>query len=275
MADLVELLAGQLERPREVTVQVEEYLNGVHGVDSTAIGSFLVKTLPGLEDDDHDLILSPLFTPRLSDQAIFAEVLGSESVPRKDWPLLVRQLAERPVRGHFVTSDRQTHVVPLREVTIERYVYRLRLDGQIPPDLMELLERVSPKPDQPLMKAVARRAIWEDAKRKEILVRYLSSASSNFQLADALYLLDTVESYKPSDHQHLLTMIPAWQERLRHEIDTAAEPRPFFTGQTQSEHGGDRDQRRLDEKRLEEKRREMEILNRLQHALGTSQDERP
>ena len=275
MADLVELLAGQLERPRAVTVQVEEYLNGVHSVDSNAIGSFLVKTLPGLEDDDHDLILSPLFTPRLSDQAIFADALGSESVPRKDWPLLVRQLVERPVRGHFVTSDRETHVLPLREVTIERYVYRLRLDGRIPPDLMELLERVSPKPDQPLMKAVARRAIWEDARRQEILIHYLSSASSNFQLADVLYLLDTVESYKPADRQHFLTMIPAWQERLRHEIDTAADARPFFAAMTQSEHGGDRDQRRVDEKRLEDKRREMEILNRLQQALGTSQDVRP
>jgi hypothetical protein len=35
------------------------------------------------EDYEHDLILSPLFTPKLPDRAIFAEVLGRESAPRE------------------------------------------------------------------------------------------------------------------------------------------------------------------------------------------------
>jgi hypothetical protein len=266
MTGLVETLVAELERPRNVTDQVAEYLNGYYGVDSGAIGAFLTETLSGLEDDDHDLILSPLFTPRLADQARFAGALGGESYPRKDWPALIRQLSERPVRGRFVTSDGAVHTAPLREVTLERYVHRLRLEGSIPPALMDLLERVSPEADRPTMKAVARRAIWEDEKRREILTRYLSSAA--FRLSDAIYLLEITESYKPATADHLLAMIPAWQARLQHEIDTAGDPRPFFTPQTQSEHGGDRDQRRLDEKRREDRVEELAVLNRLVHALS-------
>ena len=270
---LVELLAAQLERPRNITVQVAEYLTGAYDVDRDALGAFLAERLPELEDDDHDLILSPLFTPRLADQAIFADFLGGQPVPREQLPALTRQLADRPTRGQLVTSDGQVHAIALREVTIQRYVHRLRLEGSIPDRVLGLLESVAPAADWPLMKALARRTIWEGGERRNILTRYLTSVGAvydrAFRLSDATYLLDIVESYKPADIDRLLALIPAWQERLRHEIDTASDPRPFFSPQTQGEHGGDRDQRRLDEKRVDEKREELAVLGRLQQILAS------
>ena len=265
MTSLTELVAAQLERPRDITVQVAEYLNGAYDVDRDAIGAFLKDRLPGLEDDDHDLILSPLFTPRLADQAIFAAILGEESFPRERWPSLIQELRDRPTRGQLVAEDGKIHSIVLREVTLERFVHRLRLEGSIPADLMRLVEAV-PEADQPLLKAVARRAIWDSGSRRSILSRYLSVSQERgyYRLSDATYLLDIVESYKPSDAARLLSMIPPWQERLRHEIDTASEPRPFFTPQTQGAHGGDRDHRQPDEERIQEKRDELAILARLQ-----------
>ena len=264
MTNLTELVAVQLERPRDVTTQVAEYLNGAYDVDRDAIGAFLTERLPGLEDDDHDLILSPLFTPRLTDQAIFAEFLGDKSFPREDWPSLIQELRDRPTRGQLVTEDGKTHSIVLRDVTLERYVHRLRLEGSIPASLMRSVE-AAPEAFQPLLKAVARRAIWESDSRSRILSQYLSASQErgHYRLSDATYLLEIVESYKPADGARLLSMIPPWQERLRYEIDTAFEPRPFFTPQTQGEHGGDRDRRQHDEKRLDEKRGELAILARL------------
>jgi len=270
VSTLIETLAAQLERPRDLTVQVANYLNNNYDVvDEDHIGPFLAERLPALEDYEHDLILSPLFTPKLADQAIFAEQLGRESVPREQWPTLIQQLVSRPTRGHFVTSDGKTHEIALREVTVERYVHRLRLEGAIPETLYGLVQRIPPAANGSILKAIARRAIWEGGARRDILARYLSSAQSRggYQQADAIHLLDLAESYKPASVAALLEMIPAWQRGLQHELDTSSNPKPFFTAQTQGEHGGDRDQRRPDERRLEEKQNQLETLGRLQQML--------
>ena len=268
MPTLLEALATQLERPRDITAQVANYLNGNYDVDRDAIGPFLENRLPELEDYEHDLILSPLFTPKLADQAIFAELLGSESVGRDKWPPLIQQLFARPTYGPLVTSDRQVHKIRLREVTLERYVHRLRLDGSIPATLLDLIERMSDS-NRSLVRAIARRAIWDGGSRRSILLRYLTSAGNRggYREGDIVHLLDLAESYKPSDVAALLAMIPSWQQGLQHEIDTAANPRPFFTPQTQGEHGGDRDQRRQDDRRIEMKKNELATLARLQQIL--------
>lgn len=269
MSTLLEAFATQLERPRDITIQVANYLDGNYGVDRDAIGSFLANKLPELEDYEHDLILSPLFTPKLADQGIFADLLGKSSVPRQEWPALIQQLLSRPVHGHLVTSDRQVHEIRLREVTLERYVHRLRLDGSIPDDLFDLIERTSGS-GHPILKAIARRAIWDSGSRRSILLRYLASAGNRggYQEGDAVHLLDLAESYKPADVAALLAMIPSWQQGLQHEIDTSANPKPFFTAQTQGEHGGDRDQRRPDERRIETKKNELATLGRLYQILA-------
>ena len=269
MSNLLEALSTQLERPRDLTTQVVNYLSGNYDVERDAIGSFLANKLPELEDYEHDLILSPLFTPKLADQAIFADLLGKNSVPREEWPALIQQLVSRPIIGHLVTSDRQVHEIRLREVTLERYVHRLRLDGSIPANLFDLIGRASSS-DRPLLKAVARRAIWDGGSRRSILTRYLASAGDRggYQQVDVIHLLELAESYKPADVAALLAMIPSWLTGLQHEIDTFGNSKPFFTGQTQGEHGGDRDQRRPDERRMEMKKNELAILGRLHQILA-------
>jgi hypothetical protein len=270
VSTLIELLTVQLERPRDVTMQVANYLLGNYDVERDAVGTFLQSRLPGLEDYEHDLILSPLFTPKLADQAIFADLLGRESVGRDAWAGLIAELAARPVHGNLVTTDRKVHAITLREVTIERYVHRLRLDGSIPESLLVLLETVAPAEDWPMLKAVARRAIWENESRRGILTRYLTLAGNRggYRLTDAVELLNIVESYKPADAAALLAMIPPWRDGLRHEIDTANAPKPFFASAIQSEHGGDRDHRHADDRRAEAKRNEFQVLGRLEKILA-------
>jgi hypothetical protein len=270
VSKLIETLAGQLERPREITMQVANHLLGSYDVERDAIGAFLEDKLSALEDYEHDLILSPLFTPKLADQAIFADLLGREYIPREQWPGLIAELLAIPVHGQLVTSDRRRHSITLREVTIERYVNRLRLDGSIPESIFVLLETISPVADRPTLKAVARRAIWENEAKRGILERYLTLARDRgvYQLPDAVSLMEIVESYKPADVAALLAMIPPWRDGLRREIDTGGDPKPFFAAAIQGEHGGDRDHRQADQRRLETKRNEFALLGRLQQILA-------
>ena len=263
------MLAEELERPREVTRQVSDHIWGTYEIDRDAVGDFLDARLPELEDDEHDLILSPLFTPKLADQALFATALGTESVARAKWPALVEQLAARPTRTPLVTSDNKSHVVTLRPVIIERYVHRLRLEGMSPDSVFSLLNQQIFAAERPTLLAIARRAIWENDGRRNILVSFLTAAErrNGYETGDGVQLLRLIEDYKPADVAHLMERIPIWQEALRVEIETADNPKPFFSNSVQADHGGERDTRQRDSARLAAKKNESVFLDRLHHLL--------
>src|SRR5262245_11456154 len=119
MQQLLETIAAELERPREISPQIYRHLEGTYGIDRSGTAAFLKEELPRLEDYEHDLILSPLYTPRLPDQAVIAAILGASSVSREEWPALVWKLAERPIHASLVSMGGQTYSVTLREVSIE------------------------------------------------------------------------------------------------------------------------------------------------------------
>lgn len=270
MPSLLEILAAELERPRELPAQVIAHLSGTYGLDRDAIGAFLVKELPQLEDYEIDLALSPVFTPTLADQAVFADRLGADSVPATDWPGLIQQLLARPTHAQLVTEDGQKHAVPLRAVTLERYVHRLRLDATIPGPLFELLVHFAPANDRPLLQAVARRAVWEHETRRGILTRYLTAVAGGaaYYLADLRELLKLAETYQPADVAGLLAQIPHWLQVLAQEINSGGGGKPFFNERVEELHGGGRDQRRQNNSRVAAKEHERASLERLQKLLA-------
>ena len=268
MTPLLETIAAALERPRELTKQVGKHLDDAHGVAREAVGAFLETELPKLEDYEVDLILAPLFTPTLSDQIAGAELLGNESVAAAQWPDLVQQLVARPTRAQLRTEDGVVHHVPLRDVVVERFVHRLRLDGTIAEDVFRLIGSLPQVNDRALLKAVARRLVWENPGRREILVCYLNAVGDSFQTDDAVALLKLIETYEPAGTADLLTQIPHWQQVLRQEINESG-AKPFFNERVEELHGGGRDQRRQDNSRISAKEREQAFLLRLQRVLAT------
>jgi hypothetical protein len=270
VSKLLETLAAELERPRELSGRVLNYISGNYEVDQAAIGAFLVQELPKLEDYEIDLILSPVFTPKLADQAIFAGLLGGDAVPDDQRLGLIRQLMARPTRAQLITLDGKLNLVPLRQVTLERYVHRLRLEGTIPKSLLDRIDEVQPSVDRPLLKAIARRAVWEGASRREILVRYLTNAPTRalYSVSDATGLLDLVEGHKPAGVDDLLRWLPVRQEVVRGQINVSSGGRPFFISRIEEMHGGERDQRPTDESSRSTKEAELAFLDRLQGVLA-------
>ena len=119
-----------------------------------------------------------------------------------------------------------------------------------------------------MLKAIARRAVWEKAGPQSILVRYLSNAidRNSYSLEDAIELLNLVEGRKPADVPDLQARMFGWQEALRQQIDGTG-ARPFFHADIQLMHGGSRDQRQ-DDQRASAKERELAFLKRLQQILS-------
>jgi len=266
---LIDALAAELERPRELAPRVLNYITGTYELDPANVGAFLENQLPQLEEDEVDLVLSPVFTPKLADQAVFAELLGAAPIPREQWPELVRELAARPTRATLVTPDGTRHIVPLREVTIERYLHRLRLEAAIPDSVFALLEKVPAQTDRPVVRAIARRGAWETSGSREILEQYLKAIIGNrtYELSDLLQLMDLVETRRPKDVSTLLASIPGWTEALREQIEKGSAPKPFFHQQVEMMHGLARDQRGPDEAKVSAKERELAFLLKLQQIL--------
>jgi len=260
--NLLEKLAAELERSRPLPARVINYIGQTYGVDQDAIGRFLTDRLSELEEYEVDLILSPVFTPKLADQAIFAELLGSNPIDAEEWPELIDQLVRRPTRADLV-DDVGTHGVLLQEVTIKRYVDRLRLDGRISDGIAKLIERTPSIEDRPMLLAVARRAVWESGERNNILEGYLTAALSGglYSLTDAIDLLNTVENVKPADVAQLLAWIPRRKDTLREQINSGT--KQFFSPNIQELHGGDRDQRSDTDARMTAKESEFAFLTRL------------
>ncbi|MEK7780069.1 MAG: hypothetical protein AAB370_01045 [Verrucomicrobiota bacterium] len=264
---LIDSITVALERPREVTAQVSHHVIETYGIAREAVGEFLVNELARLEDYQVDLILSPVFTPNLSDQAPIAELLGRGAIPAVTWPDLIQQLTRRPTRAQLIAEGGVKHEIELRDVTIERFVRRLHLDGTIAEDVFALIGSLPESSERAMLKAIARRAVWRDASRREILTRFLGSPGPAFQVDDVVALLKLVETYELAGIADLLARIPQWQQVLRQEINTGG-AKPFFNERVEELHGGGRDQRRQDNNRVSAKEMEQAFLERLQRALA-------
>jgi hypothetical protein len=269
MQALFKVLVAELERPRPLSPQVIRHLTDHFGLEREALGPFLDTQLPRLAEDELDLLLSPLFTPKLADQAIFAATLHTRSVPATDWPALIDRLATRPTVGHLVTETGSTHSFTLQAVTLTRFVTRLRLDGSLDASLFELIQALYAPADRPLLWALARRAIWNTAARQEVLRRQLANAPDPFSaVADAIELLKVMETTEPADAAEILARLPAWEEILRGQIAEAGQPKIFFNEQVRYMHGGGRDQRPLATRQQTAKEEELAFLGRLRHTLA-------
>src|SRR5262249_46471098 len=124
--------------------------------------------------------------------------------------------------------------------------------------------------DRPMLKAIARQAVWGSPDVRDILVRYLTTSvdRGTYSLADTIELLNLVEGRKPASVADVLARIPGWKEALRQQIESASGPRPFFNEEIRTLHGGGRDQRGQADFRLSPKESQLQFLGRLEHLLA-------
>lgn len=270
MQRFVDTVAQELEKPRPLLKQVVDHVSSHFEVSRDELGSFLDDRVKDLEDVEIDLLFSAQFTPTLVDQAAFSELLDDEQLPRDQWDDLVNALTDRPTVAQLVTEDETTHSVQLTDISIERFATRLNLDADIPDALAKLLGSMPPEEDRNLLKAIARRPVFKDADRREILFQYILSVTSedSYELENVLSLLELAETYKPTNLQDLLDRIPHWLDVLENEITAAGQPKPFFADRVRELHGGGRDQRQRDDSLIGRKRRNITFLKGLSEVLG-------
>lgn len=272
MKQVFDRLVVELEKPRELTAQSLRHFSATYGVDRQEVGAFLDTRLAGLAEDELDLSLSALYTPKLADQALFAGLLGKDSIPTEELPTWVDRLHRRPTTGHLVSADGVVHPFELQPVTVERYVLRLRIDGTTSDAVLRLIQTLAPPEEQPLLLAVARRAIWNTPDRCALLEQFLarSYAGDPPVPGDLEAFLALVESSEPTGVADVIARLPAWEQVVRTQVSSANQPSPFFNERVQDLHGGGRDQRGTNEPLRTQKQAELEFLGRLKRMFGTA-----
>ena len=270
MQPVLDRLAAELEKPRALTAQTLRHLAATYGIDRQEVGTFLDERLAGLEEDELDLTLSALYTPKLADQSIFADLLESASVTRADLHSWVEYLLQRPTTGHLQTADGVTHAFPLQRVTLERYVFRLRLEGTLPEGLLRLIRSLPPRADQPRLLAIARRAVWNTPDRWELLQRFLARnyAGNSPIPGNPEDVLAVPFPFSERRAANVLARLPAWEQVVRIQVSSADQPSPFFNERVQDLHGGGRDQRGVNETLRQQKQSELAFLGRLGSLLA-------
>ncbi|MFO1461393.1 MAG: hypothetical protein U1G08_18570 [Verrucomicrobiota bacterium] len=263
-------LVEELERPRTLTAQTLRHLEATYGITREETGSFLDERLPGLDETELDLALSAQFTPKLADQAVFAALLGGIEIPAETLTRWIEELHRRPTVGRLVTPDGQSHAFAMRPVTLERYVLRLRLEATIPESTTRLIRSLCPTGDQPLILAIARRAIWNTEGRRALLRRYLAVAYAGDPPppGDAEQFLALVETSEPENEDDARSRLPAWEQVARTQWTGSDQPSPFFNERVQDLHGGGRDQRGPNDVLRARKKAELEFLGRLGRILS-------
>jgi len=272
MQEFVDLIAAELEKPRQLTAQVSHYISAHYDLSRDDLPRFFSEILPKMEDYEVDLAFSPLFTPNLAEQARFSGLLDQRTLPSSQWPELLSALLRRGTAARVVTEEGGVFPMVLREVSLARFVTRLGLDGVLPERVRNLIDSLAPAGDRALLKALARRPVWRDEARGAILFQFLVRTLGNdtYRWEDQLQLLSFAEVYQPRDEAELLQRLPAWQEVLRKEIDTASSPRPFFNDRVKDMHGGGRDQRGANEAFVVAKKNALAFLSRLQQTLSAA-----
>ncbi|MBU6400141.1 MAG: hypothetical protein KGS61_07465 [Verrucomicrobia bacterium] len=269
MQVFLDAVARELQRPRPLLKQVADHLCSHYALARDQLATYLATELDGLEDYEIDLVFSPMFTPTLEDQAAFSDLLDTATLPAAEWPALIERLAARPVVGSVRVEHGQEVPVRLRPVVIARFVNRLNLEVALPAPLAKLLNSLPPAEDRPLLKALARRPVWQAEGRRQVLFQFLvaTAGGDGYRREDLVTLLKWMETYQPRDTAEVLARLPHWREVKRREIATAGTPKPFFSDRIQELHGGGRDQRSTPQASLAVWQAELAFLERLHRAL--------
>ena len=222
---VVNIIRGQLLRPRSVSVRVGGTVCGMLGVEDPLDGLSL-EVLSACEPFEVELLLSPLFTPvppdlEACEAALPAAGLTAAAVEGVVAALTVANLFCPLSYGH------REQAVPVLEVVIDRYVRLLHLTAGVPALLLPLLESIQLGEEDETrvtLFSLARRPVWHAENRARLLERVLQAMleRGSYQVDKVRFLTDFVGSYRPAGEVELLhaltNLVDAYHRDHEHPI---------------------------------------------------------
>lgn len=176
---LIQMIEEELIKPRQLSDQVLGYIASRYSYTFDQIDKFFEEEFSKLEDYEIDLLFAPIFTPKISDKAVFSKILDEVEVTGEDVVEIIDQLKKKNLITSFYIpfqkgneSFEKKFYVPLNYVNLERYVKLLYLDCQPSKRLSQAVDVVF-KGEGDKVKAILRDRFWKERWREEFLEAYL------------------------------------------------------------------------------------------------------
>lgn len=170
---LQDRIQADLASPRPVTPQVSGHLQSHHGTAPGDEASFLQSRLSLIEEYEAELVLSPLFTPSLEDQARVSPLLSDPPPSAAAVEEMVDGLESRRIEAVVQCQGASVRVV-LPPGIIRRYVRLLNLGERILPAVRSAAGAFPP-PVRDRLLALARTEPWRAPARQEILAAFIDA----------------------------------------------------------------------------------------------------
>ncbi len=222
----VEALAREvLGAPRLLTPQVLHYLLAQHEVRGDEVVSWLRDRLGGLESYEHDLLLSPLFTPDFEARLGFEDLLGEGALDAACVEGLIESLKGR---GLLLTLLHEGERIesPLPPVLAARYVNLLHLDADLPMDLLEAF-----RPLEREVRCHLRDRAWRRPQARQLLPVLLAAARRAGEdfIAYVRFVTDFVRSHRPASREECVTFLKNMAQAYEDDLQSHQRgERPFF-----------------------------------------------
>ncbi|MBI4716092.1 MAG: hypothetical protein HY760_09200, partial [Nitrospirae bacterium] len=193
--------------------QVLQHVTAHYGVGFDQVPAFLSEKFPAMEDYEVDLILSPIFTPRLDDQARFSDLLEENTVSPDELNGTVSLLSRKGLRTTLRYGG-ETLSLPLHSVSISRYVRLLNLDAPVSRNLFQRIDRSVPAHERQRVKALARDRAWQRPEHEAIFTAFLEAFQERgtFAFEKVEFLTGFVRTNRPGSIREMA-------DHLDHLID--------------------------------------------------------
>jgi len=172
------MIEEELTRPRQLTEQVLNYILSHYSYTIDQIDKFFEEEVPNLEDYEIDILFSPIFTPKISDKAVFSKILDDVEITSEEVDEIIDQLNGRNLVANFYVTLKsgdelfeRKFSMPLNYVNLKRYVKLLNLDCKPSKHLSQAIEVAFPE-DSDKVKAILRDRFWKEEWREEFLRSY-------------------------------------------------------------------------------------------------------
>ncbi|MBI4605021.1 MAG: hypothetical protein HY721_23920 [Planctomycetes bacterium] len=235
LAGLERRVGEALAAPRTLTPQVLQHLLAHHEVRGSDVVPWLKENLAGLESYEHDLLLSPLFTPSLEARRSLEDVLGEGWLDAADLEAMVQDLERRALRVTLLHESYRVEA-PLPPVLIERYVRLLHLDSDLPLEVLEPFRPIAPE-----VRCQLRDRAWARPQARRLLpVLFDAARSAGPDFAgNVRFLTDFVRSHRPASREECVRFLKNLAQAYEDDLEShRSGTRPFFDQELRGAYSG-------------------------------------
>ncbi len=282
---IIEMVALELTKPRQLTDQIINHILSHYSYTLDQIDEFFRDEFPRIvekdplgEDYEIDLLFASVFTPKISDKAVFSKILDEVDLTTQDVEDMISELERRNLQANFyITIKRRDETIlkhfsiRLGNVNLRRYVKLLNLEYKPSKELSQVIDVVF-RNESDFVKAILRDKFWKEEWREEFLRVYLLYSAGGSVPVEKFNLLLKIFLGNPTassvyEIYELLQDVIEWS---KFQVDNLkAGRKQFFNEMIEQSYrieGGDK--RDVDESELNQRETELRYYLELKDEIG-------